>query len=61
MSFAQLAHRESLRDIQACPWAVASKIYHMGLRGKLSRTTLAGANESHDWHRFGSAAAFART
>jgi hypothetical protein len=49
MSFAQLTYRESLRDIEACLRSVASKLYHMGLRGKVSRTTLADANESHDW------------
>jgi hypothetical protein len=52
MSFAQLAYRESLRDIEACLRSVASKLYHMGLRGKVSRTTLADANESHDWRIF---------
>ena len=49
MSFAQLTYRESLRDIEACLRSVGSKLYHMGLRGKVSRTTLADANESHDW------------
>ena len=52
MAFAQLTYRESLRDIEACLRAVASKLYHMGLRGKVSRTTLADANESHDWRIF---------
>ena len=52
MSFAQLTYRESLRDIEACLRSVASKLYHMGLRGKASRTTLADANESHDWRIF---------
>jgi Domain of unknown function (DUF4372)/Transposase DDE domain len=52
MSFAQLTYRESLRDIEACLRSVASKLYHMGLRGKISRTTLADANESHDWRIF---------
>jgi hypothetical protein len=52
MSFAQLTYRESLRDIEACLRAVASKLYHMGLRGKVSRATLADANESHDWRIF---------
>jgi hypothetical protein len=52
ISFAQLTYRESLRDIEACLRAVASKLYHMGLRGKVSRTTLADANESHDWRIF---------
>jgi hypothetical protein len=52
MAFAQLTYRESLRDIEACLRSVASKLYHMGLRGKVSRTTLADANESHDWRIF---------
>ena len=52
LSFAQLTYRESLRDIEACLRSVASKLYHMGLRGKVSRTTLADANESHDWRIF---------
>ena len=52
MSFAQLTYRESLRDIEACLRSVASKLYHMGLRSKVSRTTLADANESHDWRIF---------
>jgi hypothetical protein len=47
MSFAQLTYRESRRDIEACLRSVASKLYHMELRGKVS-LTLAGANESHD-------------
>ena len=52
MAFAQLTYRESLRDIEACLRSVAGKLYHMGLRGKISRTTLADANESHDWRIF---------
>lgn len=52
MAFAQLTYRESLRDIEACLRSVASKLYHMGLRGKVSRATLADANESHDWRIF---------
>jgi hypothetical protein len=52
MSFAQFTYRDSLRDIEACLRAVASKLYHMGLRGKVSRATLADANESHDWRIF---------
>jgi hypothetical protein len=52
MSFAQLTYRESLHDIEACLRSVASKLYHMGLRSKVSRTTLADANESHDWRIF---------
>jgi transposase len=52
MVFAQLTYRESLRDIEACLRSVSGKLYHMGLRGKVSRTTLADANESHDWRIF---------
>ena len=49
LAFAQLTFRESLRDIEACLRSVQSKLYHMGFRGKVSRSTLADANESHDW------------
>ena len=49
LAFAQLTYRESLRDIEACLRSVDSKLYHMGIRGKVSRSTLADANEAHDW------------
>jgi len=49
MGFAQLTFRESLRDIEACLRTMQSKLYHMGIRGKISRTTLARANENRDW------------
>ena len=49
MTFAQLTYRESLRDIEACLRSVRGKLYHMGFRGKVARSTLAAANESHDW------------
>ena len=49
MAFAQLTYRESLRDIQACLRSMKSKLYHMGIRGKVSRSTLADANENRDW------------
>jgi Domain of unknown function (DUF4372)/Transposase DDE domain len=52
MAFAQLTYRESLRDIEACLRALSSKLYHMGFRGKVSRSTLADANEAHDWRIF---------
>jgi transposase len=52
MAFAQLTYRESLRDIESCLRALPSKLYHMGFRGKVSRSTLADANESHDWRIF---------
>jgi hypothetical protein len=49
MSFAQLTYRESLRDIEACLRAMSGKLYHMGFRGRVARTTLADANEARDW------------
>jgi len=49
MVFAQLAYRESLRDIECCLRAMREKLYHIGIRGKVSRSTLADANESRDW------------
>jgi len=49
LAFAQLTFRESLRDIEACLSSVQSKLYHMGFRGKIARSTLADANEGHDW------------
>jgi len=49
MAFAQLTYRESLRDIETCLRSIPNKLYHMGLRGKVSRSTLAEANERRDW------------
>lgn len=49
MAFAQLTYRESLRDIETCLRAMQSKLYHMGIRGKVSRSTLADANEKRNW------------
>ena len=49
MAFAQLTYRESLRDIEACLRSMSSKLYHMGFRGRVARSTLAEANESRDW------------
>jgi len=49
MAFAQLTYRESLRDIQACLRVSGRKLYHMGIRGKVSRNTLANANKVRDW------------
>ena len=49
MVFAQLTYRESLRDTETCLRAVQSKLYHVGIRGRVSRSTLADANESRDW------------
>ena len=49
MAFAQLTYRESLRDIEACLRAQQQKLYHMGIKSRVSRSTLADANESRDW------------
>ena len=49
MAFAQLTYRESLRDIEACLRSQYNKLYHMGIRGKISRNTLANANKVRDW------------
>lgn len=49
MAFAQLTFRESLRDIEVCLRAQCSKLYHLGIRGGVSRSTLAYANEHRDW------------
>ena len=49
MAFAQLSYRESLRDIESCFRAMHSKLYHLGIRGNISRSTLADANEKRDW------------
>ena len=49
MAFAQLTYRESLRDIEVCLSAQASKLYHMGFRQQVRRSTLADANETRDW------------
>jgi hypothetical protein len=49
MAFAQLTYRESLRDIEACLRSAQRKLYHMGIRGKVSRNTLAHANQVRDW------------
>lgn len=49
MAFAQLTYRESLRDIEACLKSMQSKLYHMGIRGKIARSTLADANDRRPW------------
>src|SRR6516165_1133277 len=49
MAFAQLTYRESLRDIETCLSVQASKLYHLGFREPVRRSTLAGANEMRDW------------
>lgn len=52
LAFAQLSYRESLRDIETCLRAQQPKLYHMGFRGRISRNTLAHANERRDWRIF---------
>jgi hypothetical protein len=49
MAFAQLTYRNSLRDIEACLRSLGGKLYHMGFRGRVARSTLADANDVHDW------------
>ena len=49
MAFAQFTYRESLRDIEACLRSTKQKLYHIGIHGKVSRNTLANANQSRDW------------
>jgi hypothetical protein len=58
MTFAQLTYRESLRDIETCLGAVGGKLYHLGFRTSVARSTLADANESRDWRIY---ADFAQT
>ena len=50
LAFAQLTFRESLRDIEACLRSMQGKLYHMGIRGHVSRNTLSNANNQRDWH-----------
>jgi hypothetical protein len=52
MAFAQVTHRESLRDIEATLRALPGRTYHLGLRGRVSRSTLADANEHRDWRTY---------
>lgn len=52
MAFAQLTFRESLRDIESCLRAMRGKLYHCGIRGNVSRSTLSDANENRDWRIF---------
>jgi hypothetical protein len=52
MAFAQLTYRESLRDIEACLRAHSAKLYHLGIRGGISRSNLAHANEVRDWRLY---------
>ena len=57
MAFAQLTFRESLRDIETCLRAMHTKLYHAGIRGRVSRSTMADANESRDWRIYADFAA----
>jgi hypothetical protein len=52
MAFAQLTYREGLRDIEACLRSLGGKLYHMGFHSRVSRSTLADANDAHDWRIF---------
>jgi hypothetical protein len=52
MTFAQLTYREILRDIEACLRSRGEKLYHIGIRGRISRSTLAEANEKRDWRMY---------
>jgi hypothetical protein len=52
LAYAQMAGRESLRDIETCLNSHQEKLYHIGFRGAVSRTTLADANERRDWPIF---------
>ena len=52
MAFAQFTYRESLRDIEACLRSMSGKLYHMGFRSRIARSTLADAIETHDWRIF---------
>jgi hypothetical protein len=52
MAFAQLTYRESLRDIETCLTALNPKLYHAGIKGNISKSTLADANEKRDWRIF---------
>ena len=49
MAFAQLTYRGGLRDIEACLRSLGGKLYHMGFHGRVARSTLADANDAHDW------------
>jgi hypothetical protein len=52
MAFAQLTYRDGLRDIEACLRSLGGKLYHMGFHGRVARSTLADANDTHDWRIF---------
>ena len=61
MAFAQITYRESLRDIEACLGSQPSKLYGMGLRGPVAKSTLADANELRDWRIWSNLAAVDQT
>ena len=52
LAFAQLTYRESLRDIEVCLRSRSSQLYHLGIRGAVSRSTLAHANEHRPWQLY---------
>ena len=58
MAFAQITYRESLREIVTCLHALNNKLYHMGFRSKVSKSTLADANEKRDWRIYADFAQF---
>jgi len=58
MAFARLTYRESLRDNEACPRAMQRRLYHMGIRERVSRSTLSDANENRDWRIYADFAFF---
>jgi hypothetical protein len=53
MAFAQLTYRDSLRDTVLCLRALQKKLHHVGIQSKVSRSTLADANENRDWRIYG--------
>jgi hypothetical protein len=57
LAFAQLTFRESLRDIETCLRAHQAKLYHLGIRGHVAKSTLADANEQRDWRIYADFAA----
>ena len=52
IAFAQLSYRESLRDIESCLRAMQNKLYHIGIRSRVSKSTLADTNEKGDWRMY---------
>jgi LPS sulfotransferase NodH len=60
MAFAQLTYRDSLRDTVCCLRAMQEKLYHVSINGKVSRSTLADANEKRDWRIYCDVARYLR-